>query len=161
MLSSAAAAHVPLAQLAFLLQKAPGGNRQLPPVHADPSGQSLLLEHVWHVVPLWQKWVGQPTTVQGSPPVHNLPKHCPEAQSPASAHGYPPGSKHAPALHLPPAQSPSPMQAAQTLPAQRALLQASSSAQASPFRSLQKPALQVSLKQPPFSVQASPKWPLF
>jgi hypothetical protein len=39
--SKSPAAHVPLAQLAALVQKAPGGERQLPPVHALPSGQSL------------------------------------------------------------------------------------------------------------------------
>ena len=48
--STSPAVHEPLAQLAALVQKAPLGARQLPPVQAVPSGQSVLLEHVWQTL---------------------------------------------------------------------------------------------------------------
>ena len=67
MVNSALPEHLPLAHMVALVQYAPAGARQVPPVHAVPSGQSVLVEQVLQLPPP-QKCVMQDFAEQVSLP---------------------------------------------------------------------------------------------
>jgi hypothetical protein len=159
---NAGGGHIPLAHLACppSVQKAPGGARQLPPVHAVLSGQSAGPLHVAQLAP-WQWWVMHSAGVHPGPVcTQNFEAvHIPLAQSGPAAQGAPPGRSQTPPLQVPSGQSPATTHALQTFPAQRWLPQVTLSKHGSPSASLQSPAWHTPLKQGTVAEHGSPKCP--